>query len=248
MVDVAGGGIQLVIDVRDGARITSLIAHDREWLAPSRPREDGESFVAAGTGGWDEIAPTVGACVLADGTEMRDHGDAWRQPWHVEGNTMSVYLPTVGVTLHRTISATPVGLRFDYKATTESESPVPFLWALHPLFDATAGLRVVATGALINDEGSRVNWPSTTERGTAIKAFASGLAVASVVTPDGRALHMSWSLPHVGFYWDDGVYSDGPVIAIEPTTGRSDFASQVWDHLPTVRAGRPLTWWVEITP
>ena len=40
----------------------------------------------------------MGAGILPDGTVLRDHGDAWRNPWE-EGTR--VFLPSVGVTLER---------------------------------------------------------------------------------------------------------------------------------------------------
>lgn len=250
----ASGGIAIAVDAADGGRITSLIAHGHEWLAPSAPRGAHESFVAAGTGGWDEVAPTVRAVTLPDGTVLRDHGDAWRVPWAVLREspgllTMAVELDSVGVRLERDIRASENGIRLEYRATTTSTEPVPLLWCAHPLFDASGGACIVATGELTEEYpvvGAPVAWPSALPR-TALKAFASGVTSAQIVHPDDRAVRLSWSLPHVGFYWDGGEFSDIPVIAIEPSTGASDSAALVLDSLPTVTDGRPLEWWVELS-
>lgn len=250
---LAANGIALEVDPADGGRITSLIAHEREWLAPSRPRGLFESFVAAGTGGWDEIAPTVQPATLSDGTALRDHGDAWRAQWWVRHAspvrlTMAVDLPSIGVRLERDIRASDGGIRFNYRATTSAPLPVPLLWSAHPLFDASGGARIVASGVLTEEYPARgvpVSWPREATAGSALKAFVSGVAEASVVHPDGVALHLSWSLPHVGFYWDGGEFSGVPVVSIEPTTGASDSAARAVG-LPTVALGSPLSWWVEL--
>lgn len=250
----AANGIALAVDEADGGRITSLTAHGREWLAPSAPRRATESFVAAGTGGWDEVAPTVRASTLPDGTVLRDHGDAWRTPWSVLVETptelvMAVELGSVGVRLERRIRAGARGVRLDYRATTEKTLPVPLLWCAHPLFDASGGARIVAAGELTGEypeRGIPVAWPAEVGPG-ALKAFASGTTTAKIVHADGRSLRLTWDLPHAGFYWDGGEFSDSAVIAVEPSTGASDSADLVLDELPTVVAGSALSWWLELT-
>jgi len=151
-----GAGIDLLVDVSDGARITSLRAGGREWLAPGGPRS-GTAFVQRGSGGWDEAVPTVAACVLADGTVLPDHGDAWRGDWAVTSRgadhlETTVRLASLPVTLRRRISATATGIRLSYSATTDRREPMPLLWAAHPLFAAEPGTRI----ALDGDPGSRV--------------------------------------------------------------------------------------------
>ena len=239
----AGGGIELLLDPADGGRITSLVAHGREWLAPSSPRVPTESFVDAGTGGWDECAPTVRPGILPDGTVLRDHGDAWRSPW-TEGSRVD--LPSVGVTLERTLSATPTGVRMDYRATSRRD--VPLLWCAHPLFAAPPGTRIVAAAELTAEYPTveQIDWPtSIDEVSGAIKAFAD-VQEASIWHADGVELRMRWSLPHAGFYWDSSEFTSSPVVAIEPTTGRSDSAVDILDTLPVVRAEEPLRWWIEL--
>lgn len=257
MIRHGDGGVSLTIDADDGGRITSLLALGREWLAPSGPRDATAAFVDAGTGGWDEIAPTVTACRLPDGTSLRDHGDAWRSPWTVlsngpDGVLMSVLLASTGITLQRCIRSSTRGVRLDYQASTDSKRPTPLLWCAHPLFDASTGARIVAgpgATALTQEYpalGGEMEWPSSVTRGFAVKAFASGMNRASVVHPDGAELRMRWSLPHVGFYWDDGQFSTNAVVAIEPSTGASDSAARVLRDVPTVVAGTPLTWWITL--
>ena len=160
MLAVRGGGITVRVDVADGARLTSLTSGGREWLAPSGPRSPGV-FVQPGSGGWDEVVPTVAACVLGDGaaltgtafagTQLADHGDAWQSSWtlvsesatHVEA---SVRLTSLPITLARRIDASDAGIRLSYTATTDSERPVPLFWCAHPLFSAHPGTRIRVAG------------------------------------------------------------------------------------------------------
>ena len=187
MPSFAANGIALAVDAADGGRITSLTAHGRQWLAPSLPRSAAESFVVAGTGGWDEVAPTVQASTLPDGAVLRDHGDAWRTAWSVLADTpaelaMAVDLPSVGVRLERRIRAAECGVRLDYRATSESAAPVPLLWCAHPLFDASGGARIVASGQLTGEypeRGIPVAWPAGVGP-SALKAFTTGVTTASI--------------------------------------------------------------------
>ncbi len=249
----ASAGIALAIDPADGGRITSLTAHGREWLIPSPPRTAHDDFLQAGVGGWDEAAPTVGACVLPDGRALADHGDAWRAPWSiVSGSAMEVLLPSVGVTLRRSVSATATGIRLDYRATTDSAEPVPLLWCAHPLFAAPAGSSIVAPSTpltAVYPEARVIDWPASIDDvppGSAIKAFASGIHEAAVRHADGVQLGLRWSVGHVGLFWDRGEFSPEPVLAIEPSTGAADLATEVLDTLPTVSSDHPLEWWIEL--
>ncbi|MFC9560617.1 hypothetical protein [Agromyces sp. NPDC056965] len=272
MVGIAAGRgrdrIAVEFDPLDGARITSLVAAGREWLAPSPPRDPEGGFTASGTGGWDEVVPTVAACTMADGTGLPDHGDAWRLEWSVVASgpatsTAVVSLRSVPLQLSRTLTVEAGRLRADYVATATGRAGVPLLWAAHPLFAAPPGTRIV-TGApeprLVGEfpeAGSPMAWPGgATGRGGidgvggALKAFTTGLDRARIVHADGQGLTLRWdarTLPHLGLFWDAGVFADQPVVAIEPTTGCRDAASAVEEELPVVSPGRPLRWWLELS-
>lgn len=273
MLRLDTGSISIEVDPEHGGRIVSLIAHDREWLAAAatsigaaRDRVFGDGdYVGAG---WDEIAPTVHACVLSDGTALQDHGDAWRLPWDVldlEPLRMSVQLETLPVTLERTVEAAGDTLLLRYRATTSSSNPVPLLWSAHPLFAAPPGTRLSIPAAPITERGSaetemveeyprrgrRITGPDSIDdvpAHSALKSFVAGARTASITHADGATLALSWSpwLAAAGFYWDRGEFSDSPVVAIEPTTGAGDEASVVWADLPRVSAGAPLEWQVTV--
>jgi galactose mutarotase-like enzyme len=261
MPSVSGGGITVQVDVADGARITSLTSCGREWLAPSGPRSPGV-FVQPGSGGWDEVVPTVAACTLPDGRQLGDHGDAWQAGWvldsadelHVQ---TSVRLTSVPISLTRRIEATATGLRLSWLATTDAAVPVPLAWCAHPLFTADAGTRLVAAAPqhrLIEEyphRGRSRDWPGAVGA-TAIKAFTAGArSSAAVVHADGDTLTLAWDpelLPHLGLYWDGGEFTDRPVVAIEPSTAFGDSAARALaeGRIRMLGPGRPFHWWLSV--
>jgi len=267
MPGISGGGITVQVDVADGARITSLTSGDREWLAPSGPRSPG-AFVQPGSGGWDEVIPTVSACTLVDGsaftgTVLADHGDAWQAPWVLDSADAahlqtSVRLASLPITLTRRVEATATGLRLVYTASTDAASPVPLAWCAHPLFAADAGTRIVLAEprpALIEEYpriGAAPDWPAAV--GTAaLKVFAvEPPSSAAVVHANGDTLTLSWDpdlLPYLGLYWDGGEFTDTPVVAIEPSTAFGDSAARAVaeGRIRLLEPGRPFTWWLHLT-
>jgi len=257
-----GGGITVQVDVADGARLTSLTSGGREWLAPGGPRLPGV-FVQAGSGGWDEVVPTVAACTLADGTALADHGDAWQTEWMLDSSDdthvqTSVRLASLPVSLTRRIEATSTGIRLSYTATTGAPVPVPLAWCAHPLFAAEAGTRLVLAGPearLIEEyphRGRARDWPDGVGA-TAIKAFTAGArSSAAVVHANGDILTLSWDsslLPYLGLYWDGGEFTDRPVVAIEPSTALGDSAARALaeGRIRMIGPGRPFQWWLDLT-
>lgn len=265
----AEGHVCAVVDAADGARITSLRIDDTEWLVPPPRRRTTpgassatDSFVAAGTGGWDDCLPTVEACRLLDGTPLPDHGEAWRRPWEVtrataDRITTRLSLDTAPLTITRTVAASAAGILIDWAVSTDSLTPVPVLWSAHPLFAAPPGTRIdiAATTAVCEypSQGGEIATPTAIDdigSGRAVKAFVTGVDRAVVRRADGRALRVHWAadpLRHVGLYLDRDLFTETPCIAIEPTTGASDSAARAED-LPTTVSGAPLTWWMAVCP
>ncbi|TFD93406.1 hypothetical protein E3T61_04755 [Cryobacterium lactosi] len=263
---VSGGGITVEVDVADGARLTSLTSGGREWLALGGPRLPGV-FVQPGSGGWDEVVPTVAACVLADGTacagtELPDHGDAWQTLWSLDSHDdthlqTSVRLASLPITFTRRIEATSTGIRLGYTASTDAAAPVPLAWCAHPLFAADAGTRIVlpeSAPALIEEyprRGRSGDWPSAVGA-AAIKAFAAEpQSTASVVHGNGDTLNLSWDpvlLPYLGLYWDGAEFTDTPVVAIEPSTAFGDSAARALaeGRIRMLGPGRPFRWWLTV--
>ena len=258
---VRGGGLAADIDLADGGRLTGLTGLGRQWLTPGGPRTPG-GYLQAGSGGWDEIAPTVSACVLPDGKVLADHGDAWQTAWvldsaderHVEA---TVTLSSLPITLTRRVSAHANGLRLSYTATTASPRPVPLFWCAHPLFAAVPGtrLRVAGDPALVEEyphKRAPRGWPGDVGD-SAVKAFVDGpVSSASIVQPGGDTLTLTWDrelLPYLGLYWDGGEFTTVPVVAIEPGTAYGDSAAHaVGDgRVRLLGADAPFRWWIDVT-
>ena len=260
MVTVSGGGITAQLDVADGARLTSLIAGGREWLAASGPRTPGR-YVQQGSGGWDDVVPTVTACVLEDGTILGDHGDAWQTEWTLDSYDeahvqTSVWLPSLPIALSKRLQATATGLLLTWTARTEAPGRFPLAWCAHPLFSADADTRiVVAEPSTLIEEYPRDrrarDWPEAVGA-TAIKAFTETRhSSASVIHANGDSLTLTWDerlLPYLGLYWDGGEFTSVPVVSIEPSTAFGDSTVRALDEgrVRMLEQGFPFRWWVHI--
>jgi galactose mutarotase-like enzyme len=144
-----------------GMKLTNLRRpRGREWLwrndqiPLARPRQDAPSFVeSADSGGWDECFPTVGPSPIP-GTppgspSLPDHGELWSAQW-----TSSAYEHAGGVTLaastsgrllpyefHREVTLDPRDpvMRLHYRLRNTGDSPFPWIWSAHPLFNVQPG-------------------------------------------------------------------------------------------------------------
>lgn len=91
--------------------------------------------------------------------------------------------------------------------------------------------------------------------GTAVKAFLppeSRCGTCILEDPDGRALQIRWDpelIPYLGLWWDNGLCAEGPVIAVEPTTGYGDDAAIAiaTGRILQLEPGRDHIWWIEVS-
>ena len=136
-----------------GAKIVSL--YDKrlgfEWLVgPQRPLKPviyGSSFIAQDMSGWDEMFPTINACLYPApgeyaGASLPDHGEVWCLPWQVESQEHgSLVMRVDGVALpyrlrRRLALVSPGVLLLEYQLENTGSAPFDFLWAAHPQFVA----------------------------------------------------------------------------------------------------------------
>ena len=267
-MQVKGRALSAVVNPRRGAKITSLIdATGTEWLAQGTGREVARdaSFIDAEMCGWDECAPTIVACRIADHA-LPDHGDLWDAEFAVDGDQVAVDGRSLPYRFRRRILATRRGLRIEYSAESSS-GPIPFLWAGHPQFAAPPGTRVELPSDIdsvvdvLDAEAPELRW--TPELGTIdtlpigggrklYVAPSSSINRARLVRPDGSALVMRWSdvCRYLGIWFDQCAYSAEPVIALEPATAYYDSLERAvhLDRAPVLQPGRPLSWWVALEP
>jgi hypothetical protein len=267
MIRVGGAALTAVVDPGRGAKITSLVdAGGTEWLSQRRgdePVAPDTPFVDAEMCGWDECAPTIVACRVAD-RELPDHGDLWDAEFTVDGDRLSIVASSLPYRFARRILPTPTGLRLEYTAEA-LDQPIPFLWAAHPQFAAPAGTRVelaadvVAVVDVMDPSLPASVWSpglatiDTVAGGGCRKVYVapdSPVDRARLVRPEGSSLTLRWSAacPYLGIWFDAGAYSAQPVIALEPATAYFDSLETAigLGRAPTLEPGVPLAWWVEL--
>jgi galactose mutarotase-like enzyme len=173
-----------------GGKIASLLVNDIELLqaplAPYGPRTPTMPFDEGDASGWDECFPSVANCSVqtAGGlASIPDHGDLWRVEWQpVASSTASATLRgqcfSLPLALERTVALTETDngwqLKLGYKATNTGGYPAPWSWAVHPLFAAETGDRIVlpnsintlllegSGGGRLGKGGDLVTWPIAT--------------------------------------------------------------------------------------
>jgi len=195
---LAAGGARLDIVPALGGKISSLFVAGREWLwtsdrlprvapTPAVAADDAVSYVhTADTGGYDECAPTVGACRLPGdvagyaGLVLPDHGELWSQ--HARSEIFDDDVTGVAAISQWTGRRMPYGFTrtvrvdedgevlMDYAIVNRGGTPLPFLWSSHPLLpltpdtrlDLPAGARVrvwAQHGIDLGGEGAEHAWP-----------------------------------------------------------------------------------------
>jgi len=266
----SGGGLSAIVVPERGGKIVSLSDESGyEWLVGPPdplppPASPGDVFRRAEMCGWDECLPTINACALDDATLYGDHGNAWSLPWRVIGDAMHVYMEELGLSLTRSISATPAGLRLTYDLS--AERVLPILWAAHPQVRAPRGSRIELPPAVrevidvMDEPARRAKWDATlasvdsVPEGGCRKVYVSSSTrsgAASLVTPSSGTLTFRWdpeSLPYLGLWFDKRVRDAEARIAIEPTNGYYDDAARAAKAgtVAIVSPDAPLHWWLEV--
>jgi galactose mutarotase-like enzyme len=252
-VKLLSGPWELAVRPERGGRITSLRLDGDELLdqgiGVDNPAALG--FVAAGASGWDEMVPTVEAAKYPGsgpwaGTQLPDHGEAWRLPWSVlgesaESGTMECTGRVLPWKLHRRIELTERAVRMAYTFSNEGQHPMYAYWCAHPLFRYEAGME-------IGVEGGEAT--AHLAEGTSAKRFLRRGSVDRVRLSwkSGPAIEIAWDsdvTPYVGMWACNGDLGGYRHIAIEPATGGGDRP-----HLavppPLLAPGEELRWWLEI--
>jgi galactose mutarotase-like enzyme len=248
-----GGPWALAIRPERGGRITSLRLRGDELLDQGIGVDDpsAEGFVAAGAWGWDEMVPNVDAAQYPGpgrwaGTQLPDHGEAWRVKWSVlvesgDGASMECTGRVLPWRLRRRIDLTESAVRVDYTYRNDGESPLYAYWCAHPLFRYEAGMEIGVEGG---DQLARL------AEGASAKRFLRRGSVDRVrlVWRSGQAVEMAWDsgvTPYIGMWACNGDLGGYRQIAIEPATGAADRP-----HLavppPLLDPGAELDWWLEI--
>jgi galactose mutarotase-like enzyme len=242
-------------------------------------RAYGSSYTQSDHGGWDEMFPTVDACEYPGapyaGVAVPDHGEVWALDWQIvemdvdtDGArlTQRVEGRHFAYVLERRLTLTRATVLATYRCEVAAAST--FLWALHPQFAARPGTRLeldpaprVVLDTSSPEDAREVDWPGdfVIERDVApggdrmlyVRADERASA-ATLVDRTGETLRVSWDsrfAPYLGLWADYGRFTEGSVIAVEPTNGFYDELRRAAHagRLASMSPAAPTTWWVEIT-
>jgi galactose mutarotase-like enzyme len=248
-----GGPWELSANPERGGRITSLRLGGEELLDKGIGVDDptAENFVAAGAWGWDEMVPTVDAARYPGtgrwaGTQLPDHGEAWRLRWSVldesdDASSMECTGRVLPWKLVRRIELTERAVRVEYTYRNVGAEPVYAYWCAHPLFRYETGMEIGVEGG---------DTLAALAEGTSAKRFLRRGSVDRVRLrwKSGLAIEVAWDpdvTPYIGVWACNGDLGGYRQIAIEPATGGGDRP-----HLavppPVLDPGGALAWWLEI--
>ena len=139
------------------------------------------------------------------GTQLPDHGEAWRLPWSVleesaESGTMECTGRVLPWKLHRRIELTERAVRMAYTFSNEGQHPMYAYWCSHPLFRYEAGMEIGVEGG---DATAHL------AEGTSAKRFLRRGSVDRVRLSwkSGPAIEIAWDsdvTPYVGVWACNG--------------------------------------------
>lgn len=240
--------LQLALLPDLGAKVISLadLESGREWLSTpmdARHRVDGK-FAPYG---WDECFPSVGSGYYRDepwrGTRLADHGELWSRPWSLRREDGSVATTVEGARFpyrfERRLTLAGRTVHADYAVENRGPAPLRSVWAMHPLFAAEPGMRIVLaepsrafcdhspSACLFGGAQARLDWPLAETRdgglvdlsvlGEASGVFALKLTVAemsvgraALVHPArGEWLGLAFDAPHLGVWINEAAWPAG---------------------------------------
>jgi galactose mutarotase-like enzyme len=251
-VKLLGGPWQLELTPERGGRITSLRLGGTELLDQGIGVDDPDEagFVAAGARGWDEMVPTVEAAQYPgtgpwQGTELPDHGEAWRLPWTVTDETADgVVMECAGVllpwALERRIQLGERAVQLTYVYKNLGRQPLYAFWCAHPLFRYEPDMHL--------DIGAEsISLPA---EGESLKTFLlpGSLDRVRLAWQSKAAIEVAWDIsatPYIAVWMCNGDLGGYKHIAIEPATGGND-RPDIGAPPPLVGPGEDLRWWMEV--
>lgn len=239
------GGVELVVIPELGAKIVSLknLRTRREWLWHPKDNlklfrnQAGDDFSASPLAGMDECLPTILPCSWR-GRELSDHGEVWRQPWHVDMDawqngilTTTIELTESPLAFHRTIELSGNEVCISYRLTNLSATEESFVWAVHPLLRLAPGDELDlphSTRQLLDGEIWVDAVASAIPRENCAKAFACPVSEGWAAVKNesqGDRLEFVWNPAEnnsLGLWLTRGGWHGHHHFAIEPTNADDD--------------------------
>jgi galactose mutarotase-like enzyme len=152
------GRVRVTLLPELGAKVISLVdlSSGREWIATQEGVVFGraaldDDYADHDKSGWDECFPSIGAGFYPAapwaGASLADHGELWSRPWRCQAEVDSIACTIYGARFpyrfERSLSLEGASVHADYTVSNLVEIPFPCFWAMHPLFAAEPGMRVV---------------------------------------------------------------------------------------------------------
>lgn len=154
-IELADDTLSVLVLPFSGGKIQSIRFFGKEYLVQNRSdkfitAEYGASYPDGDFSGFDDMFPTIDACVYPggvwDGIQLPDHGEVWTLPFEYDISAGSLSLSVYGVRLpyrfSKKITIKNRRLIIDYKADNLSPFPIKHIWAAHPLFILEEGVRL----------------------------------------------------------------------------------------------------------
>jgi hypothetical protein len=150
-IRLADASLIVTVDPSFGGHVSSLALKGTELLARGeRARsQDARSrdFAQAGLGGLDDCVPAIAAGRHPTGRHIPDHGELWYRPAEVIARTRSsltIAMRGEQLPFHlvRRLTVNASQFAVDYELTNAGATPLPLLWAAHPLFACSDEMRL----------------------------------------------------------------------------------------------------------
>ena len=150
--------LKVVVLPRWGAKLASIfykpLGLELLWQNPGKQYRKtvyGDPYEAGEASGFDEMFPTITRCFYEgepwQGTEMPDHGEVWSIPWEYEITEKQLLLSVKGVhfpyTLQKSVYLDEAAVHQQYRVANQSVSDFDYIWAAHPLFNTTEGMKLI---------------------------------------------------------------------------------------------------------
>lgn len=155
--------VRAVLLPGSGSKLASLVWKPLErellWQNPSpafRKSAYGAPFTDGEFAGFDEMFPTISRCFYErppwQGVELPDHGEVWALPWECRLDAAEIFLAVHGVRLpyllEKRVSLEGSRLEQRYRAVNSAPAPMDFIWAAHPLFNASEGMQFIVPAGM----------------------------------------------------------------------------------------------------
>jgi hypothetical protein len=150
--------LRAIILPESGSKLVSLLykplKYEALWQNSSKTyikSRYGDLFESGDFSGFDEMFPTISRCFYETspwaGTELPDHGEVWAIPWNYEIQDNRVRLWVNGVRLsyrlEKIVSLEEAVVKIDYTVANGSSFAMDYIWAAHPLFNASPGMELI---------------------------------------------------------------------------------------------------------